>query len=351
MCFIDGFDYYANISDKWPTSTTATIATEYIGILPRTGRAMARVPSTTNMKRALPVAEESATLIMGAAIARGNAGSACGFFFLSDTQATFHICVYITIDGAIQVRRGNATGTLLAQSDTGVFPSAIFRYLEAKVVLGDGTAGSVEVRMDGAPVMLTPSGGGPAVAILSGIDTKNGGTKTVFDGVGLTGSSTHSCFDDLYVLNTNGSYNNDFLGDCRVETLVPVAAGGVTQLTPLSGANYTNVDELPTNTTDYVSGATIDTLDVYDMTTLSAPSAAQVRAVSATLYAAKSDTGAKSVRPVTRISGTNYDNGADIALSQSYAYINHMWEQNPATSTAWTPTTVNAAEFGAKVRP
>ena len=47
--------------------------------------------------------------------------------------------------------------------------------------------------------------------------------------------------------------------------------------------------------------------------------------------------------------GADYES-ADLYLPSSYADLRAVWDANPATTTSWTPTTVNASEFGIKLQ-
>ncbi len=69
--------------------------------------------------------------------------------------------------------------------------------------------------------------------------------------------------DDLYFADTEGTENNDFLGDIRIDTIHPNGAGNYSQLTPSAGNNYECIDETGYSSSDYVEGANAGEKDSY----------------------------------------------------------------------------------------
>jgi hypothetical protein len=65
-------------------------------------------------------------------------------------------------------------------------------------------------------------------------------------------------------------------------------------------------------------------------------------------YVKKDDAGARAFRQVCLSGGTTETNGADLGATNSYLYYFDPMDLNPNTSTAWTPTTYNAATMGVK---
>ena len=104
----------------------------------------------------------------------------------SDSGVTAHMTFHVTIDGAIEFRRGTMGGTFVAASAPGLVTTEDWYYFEVKARLHD-TNGSVIVRLDNIERLN-----------LTDIDTKNAGTKTVIDSLVL-GSNTVTRFDDLYL--------------------------------------------------------------------------------------------------------------------------------------------------------
>lgn len=298
---------------------------------------------TNGFRYASISANEHATFIVGAAFRRNSTlSSSPGLFtFSSDGNATTHITVGVDNSGKLYVKRGSSTGTSLGtESGFTLGLANVWHYVEAKITLSD-TVGVAVVRVDESIVIN-----------LSAQDTKNAGTKTVFDNIMVFdggGALTIDC-DDFYICNGAGSVNNDFMGDIKIETLYPNGNGNSSQLVGSdadSTNNYQLVDETPPNTTDYVGSATTDQKDTYAYgnTTI----AGNVKGIQVNTYAQKTDAGARSFCPVIRRSSTDYD-GTDTPVGTGFAIYEQLYENDPSTSAAWTTTNVDAAEFGVKVR-
>lgn len=135
---------------------------------------------------------------------------------------------------------------------------------------------------------------------------------------------------------------------------VPSGAGSVTQWTPLSATNFSNVDEgigATDGDTSYVSSSTIGQIDTYAMTNYSFTDPnVPFGSVYNQLYLRRTSTGGTTpvMRGVCRISGVNYFTAMDSAIDNDTAYHLHtfFWNVNPATGLQWTWTAIDAAEFG-----
>lgn len=331
VIFSDGFDHYTTAIQKW-TSGNGTISSTF-------GRNGNGIAPNTGLNKQVAASQEHATMTVGCAIKRGGGSGQVLIVFLSDSGVTTHLTIRVTGTGEIQAFRGTTAGTQLGSTvSAGTIPESVWKYIEVKAVLHD-TTGSVEIRVDGNS---TP------VLSVTNQDTKNGGTKTVFDTVQLTFAVSSPNFDDVYVTNGAGSVNTGFLGDVKIETLFANGAGTTTGLTPSTGSNFQTVDETAPNTTDYSGSATNDLYDTYAFGNL-ATAAGTIFAVNIYAYAAKSDAGAKGGAIMIRSGGTDYEK-TDNALATGFQYYNDIVETDPATSTAWTISNVNAAEFGWKVK-
>ena len=92
-------------------------------------------------------------------------------------------------------------------------------------------------------------------------------------------------------------------------------------------------------------------IDLFDMTELTAdlgiPSTATIVAVSANIYAQEAGAGSQ-IKPVLRISGTNYE-GSTISLSSGTLEYQAIYDVNPATSAAFTRAAIDAIEAGVKL--
>lgn len=336
LLFCESFDDGLSALGKWD----AFAVNQLSGSFGRHGSGIKLQASGNRLVKRIAAADESATIIVGTAVRLDSLARTMIIQLLSDTAATVHISIENSpADYSLNIYKGQ-TGTLLGNVACG---ASIWHYVEVKCLLSD-TVGTVEVRVDNR-VVFTFSG-----------DTKNGGTKTTFDafsiGPGNISNVGNVAIDDVYLCNDAGAVNNDFLGDCRVDVLLPDGNGNYSQLVGSdadSTDNYLLVDEAAPNTTDYVGvGAVNGDIDTYAFAALPTGSAG-IAGVFHRQYAATSDAGARSVRSVARVAATDYP-GADLALASTYGVQSTLWELNPNTSALWTPTEVNAAEFGSEAR-
>lgn len=240
---------------------------------------------------------------------------------------------YVTSTGVLRVK--NSGGTTIATGTTAIVANT-WNYVELKLVV-NGASGSCEVKLNGQAEIASTTG--------------NFGSTNVGD-VYLNRNQTQVAgnveYDDIYVCDTSGSLNNNFLGDFHVQTLYPTADGNYSQWTPSSGSNhYDRVNETaPDGDTTYVSDATVGHRDSYVYGDLT-PLTGSVFGVQTVMYARKDDAGTRQIAAMVRRSGSDYD-GSTVTLTTSYTYYSEIRETDPSTSAAWTISGVNAAEFGVK---
>jgi hypothetical protein len=328
LLFMDGFDA-SDAALKWVSIGTPTFATTTrFG----TGKAMNPQASQTPT-RAFPA---SSQVYVGAAVSVASFGAVRDIFtLLGDTATTAHLVLNTSASGgSLELRRG---ATTLAVSAVGVLPASTWVYLEMSATIAD-TGGTCVVRVNGVEVINFTG------------DTKNAGTNSTIDALRLasnTGANVYS-YDDLYLCDSTGSTNNTFLGDVRVQTLLPTGVGASTQFTPSVGSNWDNVNDTPYVSTTYNSSATAGQRDTYAMSDLLSGTGT-VFGVQDNILALKSDAGAASIKAALKSGATVYYDST-VALGTALgAFAAAVRETDPATSAAWTPTNVNALEFGAEV--
>ena len=116
----------------------------------------------------------------------------------SDSNATRHArLVYNgTTNQSFSVARD---ATSLGTSATGLVPVNTWCYLEVKWKLGDSPNGSVVVRLNGVEILN-----------VAGVDTRNAGTKAVYDAVRLQAATgMTNVYDDLYIAVNNAPFKGD----------------------------------------------------------------------------------------------------------------------------------------------
>lgn len=326
IVLIEGWDHIS-ISEMtakgWSANGHAMVAGRF------DGQAMSFSSGQANpLTKALP--SSYATLIAGVALQTPSLPSSTQDFMQLKSGATATLRLGLTSAGLITVR--NSGGTVIA---TGTTPIAInsWNYIEVKLVVG--TSGTCEVHLNGVVEISSTVG--------------NFGTTNV-DTYGLAPlgfASAFPIFDDCYAADTSGSApQNTFLGDVRVETIYPTGAGAHSDWTPNSGTtHYTQVNEAQADgDTTYVSDSTPGHIDTYAFGDID--TGATVYAVQPCIYARKDDANTRQIARVTRQGGTDYV-GSTFTLASTYSVFTEIDQLDP-TGSAWTPTTVNADEFGVK---
>ena len=238
-------------------------------------------------------------------------------------------------DGAI------GSGTLLGQTASGVHSSdGAWHYWECKATI-DSVNGAVQVRRDGVTLIN-----------LTGVNTQQGANAYVDTVECCTQSNYQNTYiDDIYVCDTNGTTNNDFLGDVTIETLHPSFNGTNSQMLGSDGNsvnNYQLINDWNDGTwTDATNTGDMDTY-AYGDTGYSVPST--ILGVVVTDRAYKTDTGARSIANVALYNGNTLQ-GSDHAFSGTgINWIIDVLETKPGGG-AWTTAAINAAEFGVVARP
>lgn len=315
--------------------------------------------------------------------------------------------------GAVSVYRGSGAGTLLLTSAGTVFPIGSYFTLEAFFRLSDtigvcnvyindpgtyttpvlafsgdtkpgaettwntigvgvGSDGwadevavnSVTLQYDGGtgttPLAGTTITSGSATAVITSVEGTAASGRLVLqqwngvafvDNAAVTSGTFAALINAPHASNLFGlEQNSTAPGEGFVVYLPPTGAGTTTQLTPSAGSNFQCVDEVPPNTTDFVSSSVANQLDTYAKGSLPA-SATKVTTASVYVYAAKDGATINNFRPVLRLAGTNYF-GVQTALAASYAGTNEIFNVNPATGVPFVPSDLNgsAAEPGFQVR-
>lgn len=220
LLFMDGFDHYgtAELLNKWSNvggTGTALISTSN----GRRGGGALYIQNAHTLVKYFPTASD--TVIVGCAYYAASLTSSiitAANDFLAVRDGTLpHVRLHPFSDGSIHVTRGVSTNTPVEIGATapGVLTVGTFNFIELKVTVSD-TVGAVELRVNGVQVLA-----------LSGVDTRNGGNASI-NGLAIGGSvatNVTTYFDDLYVCDTTGTENNDFLGDVRIEPFFPSGPG------------------------------------------------------------------------------------------------------------------------------
>jgi hypothetical protein len=348
--FIDGFESYDNAADMIPafpgTSNSGTIT------FPTTGRRSGtkcfqwdaglasgtlRFPvdvSTFEVSEyaiigfAFKVIEDGSGYDIDFYLDNGSSGDGGGMAFSFKNNTT-----------TIAIKYCRQFGTTIIDYIT--YELNQWNYLEVKVKIGDGTDGHIVARLNEQEIVNWTG------------DNRHSGTT------GLQVSRFYAALqrywdisiDDFYIAGGNGSYNNDFLGDVRIDVINPNGAGNYTQLTPSAGNNYECVDEGIIDESDYVEGANAAEKDSYSYadvpTDLDDVSIFGICLRNISQRTAGSDN--IKIDALVRTGSTDYNSASEVSLTDTWSNKDFMFEKDPSDSGDWTQAKINACEFGMEV--
>jgi hypothetical protein len=241
----------------------------------------------------------------------------------------------LTVDttGKIIIHTGNGAGAQIGATTVPVLTANAWNHIEFKST-ANVTTGAFEVRVNGASV-LTGSG-----------NTGTEYSQFCVEVPNSTGSSLIYYLKDLVAWDTHGSFNNNFLGPCSVLDLLPTSDVSLTW-TPSSGTTGFNRINIipPTDDASYISAASVLT-STFNFADLPA-NVSSVKALIVDTRPRKTDGGDGSVQAGLK-SGATTGSGADRPITTAYTYYEDVFETDPATGAAWTPTAVNAAQLSLK---
>jgi hypothetical protein len=332
LLWIDGFDHYNSSQIQRMYEESGNVE---IGTTARTGGQALRPYSPTTTKY---LGVNASTLIVGAAVYVNldafQPWSPNHFLFRFFDGTTQQCQILLGPEGQVRLYRDT---TVVDESPKYVYSLRQWFYIEVKCTFSAST-GSWELRVNSRTVR-TASG-------LNTIQSANAYANRLALGAGY---ENMQWIDDLYVCDSSGSTNNDFLGDIKVVTILPNADGSNTGWTPSSGtSHYAVVDESPANDdTDYLytstAGAT-DTENFQDITLTGS-----IKGILQLACIRKDDAGARSAALICRVGTTDYE-GPEVSLGNSYTYLQQIRETNPATGSPWTVADINAAQFGVRMK-
>lgn len=352
LVFVDGFDPYgsnADLAGKWDvledlTDNIFEAAGGRFG-----GGCIALGDDDEWLIKYIPLAGTAAStdeLFVGFSVKFGTLASVANsvFLLLSNTGTTGSTIsddsnVNLRFTGnVLQLRRQNTVLT----TGTFEFQTGVWYRIEVKLVVGN--SGLAQVRVNGT-LDIDFSG-----------DTYNSGTAGVravqFGHHASSTSSLQTRIDDVVVWTSAGAAPTSWLGDLRIQTLLPNADGDTNNGTPSSGSDhYAMVDEAgaPDGDSTYVSAGTAGDIELYGIQNLGVTPDA-VHAVALNLQSRTDGTTPRKVAPLAKSGATQGEGVArDVPMGAAYKTSQSIFTENPDTSAAWTGSQVDAAQFGWKV--
>lgn len=229
----------------------------------------------------------------------------------------------------------NGSGTILG-TGSALINNGVWFYIEFSVTIG--SSGSFTTKVNG-----TTDISGTGVTQISVNSTAN-----TFAFLKPASWYTGYILDDIYILDSTGSINNTYLGEIKTEAIVANGAGSSTQWTPVPGtlANYQAVNGSTAGS--YVETSTASNVDLYTFSSLQHITGS-IAGVSVVIAGQCSNTNSHGMQSVVKSSGTTVDSSTQTYNSISPAFKGFIQETDPNTSSAWTASGVNAAQYGIKL--
>lgn len=345
ILFIDGFDSYGPEGQN-----ISTICGSYLdntgggSVISRNitrfgvGFSLAAIDGNTYNSMVKALFPDKGVATVGAAVIKQAAGAIQVMAFADSGAADFQVGLQYNAGNQLVVRRGNATGGTVLATGTRVASLSEWNYIEMRVGI-HATTGFVEVRVNNITDIL-----------VTGVNTKNT-ANSVVNRVCMGGGNGYAIlFDDMYVTDET-TPNSGFLGDCRVQTLLPDGSG---QNSAWSVSGATSGWQCVDDTAAQVNGTYSDTDFVYGsgtgikfectMSNLSGTSPT-VFGIAVSNVSKKGDAGARTCQNLIYTNNAEAS-GAAYNLSTSYINYTDLFNTNPVTASSWTPTDINNLQVG-----
>jgi hypothetical protein len=161
---------------------------------------------------------------------------------------------------------------------------------------------------------------------------------------------SHIIVSDVVFMDLSGTVNNDFIGDYKIENLIPNGNGKVSNFSGSDGNstdNFALVSGFLDNDRTYVQSSGVGDQDLYACSNMPiAP--IEIYGISVNQVSKKTDAGSRTSQSIIRTGGTNYT-GISNALTETYKSFSAIFEENPNTTSNWTLTEIDSLEIGNKV--
>ena len=232
------------------------------------------------------------------------------------------------------------TSTLLGTSSGASIKVNQWYWVEVKAFINNST-GTVQVKVNEATLLN-----------LTSQDTQVGGTAEwrQYEILGSAVFPHNFSFDDWYICDDSGSQNNDFLGSVRVDGLLPDGDSATINWTPSAGTtNSALVDENPhTTDTDYVESSTSTDQDLYDYASVPT-TLATIHGLQINTIVRETDVSDFTLKTLIKTGTTTSADTAQAIAGTSYETLHRIAELDPDTTSAWTSSGINGAQFGIEV--
>lgn len=365
---LDGFDYGSSRGGNNGVSTGSSVA----GAGRRGGYAFVfdnLAPAHhPNSRPSYSISKDGGanSYVMGMALKLGSGGVWCArgmslVLWCVDSDADPYLCLVTGTDGDLEIWRhfggGTGTATLLETASGALADPDTYYFVEFAATFST-TVGAYELRINGSTVASDTN-------VNTGTDSE---ITTIRLHPSIQDEDTEPLFiyiDDFYVVNVDGSWNNDFLGDHMIDIIYPTANGNhqdFTVVEPNTAAHWEVIDEVePDGDTSYIATTTPTAGERESFVAQNIPSQSEVAAVAVCVNHRTEPT----VSPLISAGALYRENGTSSGPWSS-ASGGFNWVDSPATydvanfdrpyftatsgtQRQWSASVVNNMEIGAEI--
>ena len=281
-----------------------------------------------------------------------SSGVPTGAFFQfmdEDESGQIALCMISESANSVNVQFRNWASATVGAASTGYpIPLDTWFHISIRVKI-HATLGEVEVKID--------TGGGPTSIINStGLDTEYNVGKTIqYCNVRRAQFSGTQRMDNFIAMDTTGGKDNAFKGASRVYFSLPASDGDLTDFTPLSSTNESQVDERPPDEdSTHNDSGTSGHRDCFNFPTWTGvlDTGLDIVGIRVSALARKTDASAISLKCFGRRSAVNYDGSSSASLGDSFTAIANVnfpqeeWTEDPFDASAWSVAKLNAYQWG-----
>lgn len=239
----------------------------------------------------------------------------------------------------------NVAGTVLYQSPPGTYQPNTWNYVELGFKLTDDPTGWLICKLNGKELVSLVS----QVTSMTGNLLANMVTVGYFQEAPVGWISSNTRWDDIYVCDSLGARNNTFLGNVRVQSLLPDGDDTVTwNVEPNTNQNWESVRNTVIDDSTYVYSNVVGDQDKYTIEPM--VNTPEVFGIQVTGLYRQDDASQRSVANVIDSGGTEEEGAEYFTPALSYASSIDMFETDPDTGVSWLPPAVNGLLVGPKVK-